>query len=81
MYPVSTIEEGIELLTGVPAGDRQEDGTYPEETVFGRVIARLDEIQKTMKAAAKNDEEEEKGKPQGESDENEKEPDAATNGD
>jgi len=82
VYPVATIEEGIELLTGVAAGDRQEDGTYPDESVFGRVIARLDEIQKTMKAAAKNDEEEEKDKkPQAEGNENEKEPDAATNGD
>jgi len=60
VYPVATIEEGIELLTGVPAGELQEDGTYPEETVFGRAAARLDTIYEAMKAAAKTGEDETK---------------------
>lgn len=42
IYPVATIEEGIELLTGVPAGSRGEDGRYPADSVFGRVEARLE---------------------------------------
>ena len=33
IYPVRTIDEGIELLTGVPAGERGEDGMFPEEHV------------------------------------------------
>jgi Lon-like ATP-dependent protease len=56
IYAVSTVEEGIELLTGVPAGELQEDGTYPEETIFGRVAARLEAIRESLEA--KKDEEE-----------------------
>ena len=29
IYPVATVEEGIEILTGIPAGIMQEDGTFP----------------------------------------------------
>ena len=41
IYPISRIEEGIELLMGVPAGARGPDGAYPPESVFGRCAARL----------------------------------------
>ena len=41
IYPVATIGEGIELLTGVPAGVRGDDGTYPIGTVFRAVEHRL----------------------------------------
>ncbi len=34
---VSTIEEGLEILTAVPAGALLEDGTYPEGTILRRV--------------------------------------------
>ena len=44
IYGVSTIDEGIEVLTGVPAGDRQEDGAYPEGTVHYLVEGRLKEM-------------------------------------
>ncbi len=49
IYPVKTVEEGIEILTGVPAGKKRKDGTFPEGTVFGRVAARLDEIRTALK--------------------------------
>ena len=41
VWPVRTIDEGIELLTGVPAGDRSGDGRFPAESVNGRVEDRL----------------------------------------
>ena len=41
IYAVDTIEEGIELLTGVPFGVRGSDGRYPERTVGALVEARL----------------------------------------
>lgn len=41
IYPISTIDEGIELLTGVPAGEPADDGNYPEGTVHHAVMARL----------------------------------------
>jgi predicted ATP-dependent protease len=33
IYSARTVDEGIEVLTGIPAGERQKDGTYPENTV------------------------------------------------
>jgi predicted ATP-dependent protease len=42
IYPVETIDEGIEILTGVPAGAAGPDGAYPPGTVNARVAARLD---------------------------------------
>ena len=44
IYPARTIDEGIEFLTGVPAGERQPDGSYPEGTVNYLVNKRLAEM-------------------------------------
>ncbi|MBU1050500.1 AAA family ATPase [Candidatus Bipolaricaulota bacterium] len=55
IYPVATIEEGIELLTGVPAGAVDGDGAYPADTVFGQVTARLVAIEAALKAATKSE--------------------------
>ncbi|MDP6779290.1 MAG: AAA family ATPase, partial [Candidatus Latescibacteria bacterium] len=44
IYGVGTIDEGIEVLTGVPAGELQEDGNYPEGTVHHLVEERLEEM-------------------------------------
>jgi len=41
IYQVSTVEEGIEILTGVPAGTADENCEYPVDTVFGKVQAKL----------------------------------------
>ncbi|SMC63137.1 lon-related putative ATP-dependent protease [Desulfocicer vacuolatum DSM 3385] len=42
IYKISRIEEGIELLTGIPAGVADEALHYPSDTVFGKVQARLE---------------------------------------
>jgi lon-related putative ATP-dependent protease len=44
IYPARTIDEGIEFLTGVPAGELQPDGSYKEGTVNYRVNKRLQEM-------------------------------------
>ncbi|MGQ9681048.1 MAG: Lon protease family protein [Anaerolineae bacterium] len=44
IYAVSTIDEGLEILTGVPAGVRQDDGQFPEGTVNRRVQDRLRDL-------------------------------------
>jgi len=44
IYAISTIEEGIELLTGVKAGKMGKGGMYETGTVFGLVHARLKEM-------------------------------------
>ena len=49
IYSVRTIEEGIELLTGVPAGEKQADGTYPADSIFGLVDKRLREMAAIMR--------------------------------
>jgi lon-related putative ATP-dependent protease len=49
IYPVKTIDEGIEVLTGVPAGKRKKDGTYPEGTVNYLVDQRLREMADRLK--------------------------------
>ena len=59
IYPISTVEEGVEILTGVAAGDLREDGTYPEGSVFGLVASRLEEIHEAMRDERREDEEEE----------------------
>ncbi|MEJ2728212.1 MAG: ATP-binding protein, partial [Deltaproteobacteria bacterium] len=41
IYRVSSIEEGIEILTGVPAGKPDKKGIYPEGTVYGAVQKKL----------------------------------------
>jgi lon-related putative ATP-dependent protease len=41
VYQVSTVAEGIEILTGVPAGKADKDGNYPAGTVYGAVQKKL----------------------------------------
>ena len=41
VWAITNIDEGIELLTGVPAGQARNDGSYAPDTVHGRVQARL----------------------------------------
>ena len=48
VYAVSTVEEGIELLTGVPAGVADEDGHYPEGTLFRAAETRLKRFHQAM---------------------------------
>ena len=43
VWAVETVEQGIELLTGVPAGRARRDGTYPEGTIHAAVAGRLRE--------------------------------------
>jgi len=49
IYAVSTIEEGIELLTGKNAGERKEDGTFEEGTINYRVEEALHDNFQKMK--------------------------------
>jgi len=44
IYPVETIDQGIEILTGVPAGEADAEGHYPDESINGKVQARLADL-------------------------------------
>jgi predicted ATP-dependent protease len=41
IYQIRSIQEGIEILTGVPAGQADENGHFPPDTVYGRVQQKL----------------------------------------
>ncbi len=49
IYAAKTIDEGIGILTGIPAGEKQPDGTYPEGTVNDLVDRRLKELAAGLK--------------------------------
>ncbi|MFO7678881.1 MAG: ATP-binding protein [Chloroflexota bacterium] len=50
VWPIHTIDEGMELLTGVPAGVRDNDGDFPEGAIHYAVQARLLELAEDLKA-------------------------------
>ncbi len=70
VWTVGTAEEGVELLTGVPAGRRGPDGAYPEGTVYRRIDDRLRDMAERMarfgrpELAAPEEEEEEEEAPE-----------------
>ena len=49
IYPVETIDQGIEVLTGVEAGERGKDGSFKEGTVNFLVDKRLKELASGIK--------------------------------
>lgn len=57
IYPIEEIDQGIELLTGIPAGKSDENGNYPPDTINGKVQARLEKL--ASKPASLNGNEEE----------------------
>ncbi len=56
IYPVSTVDEGIALLTGVPARNLSAKGVYPKGTINALVVERLNFLaEKAREAARKED--------------------------
>ena len=49
IYPIKHIDEGIELLMGYPAGEKDEDGKFPADSVHGKVYAKLAAFAKASK--------------------------------
>jgi lon-related putative ATP-dependent protease len=49
VYPISKIEDGVELLMGIKAGNLRSDGTYTKGSLFDRVMKRLEELRDTKK--------------------------------
>jgi len=52
IFPVTTIDQGIELLTGVPAGEPGADGRFPADSINGKVQATLDGFAEKARAFA-----------------------------
>lgn len=53
IWPVTHIDEGIEILTGVPAGAMDENGKWPEGTVNAKVFERLKAMAEKQKSFGK----------------------------
>ncbi len=60
IWSVETIEQGIEVLTGVPTGVQLPDGTYPAGSINYLVDKRLREILESRKKFSATAEKEEK---------------------
>jgi predicted ATP-dependent protease len=60
IYTASTVEEGIDLLTGVEAGAPNEDGDYEGATVYGLVQKRLAKMAKDVREWLKSERDESK---------------------
>jgi predicted ATP-dependent protease len=50
IIPITTVDEGVEILMGCPAGTRSDGGKFPEGTVYAAVEARLCKFAKNRKA-------------------------------
>jgi lon-related putative ATP-dependent protease len=55
IWAVSTVDEGIELLTGVPAGKKTKDGDFPKGTIHYAVQARLLALAEELKSFGEKD--------------------------
>jgi predicted ATP-dependent protease len=69
IWAVDHIDQGIELLTGVTAGEPDEDGNYPEGTINYLVNERLTELSEGMKEYEHEEPEEETSAPEEKSEE------------
>lgn len=63
IWPVATIDEGVEILTGMKAGQRDKNGRFPEGTLHHKVQTRLRQLAEDLSKFGdnsddKNDEDE-----------------------
>ena len=57
IWAVERAEEGLEILTGMPTGEPDESGAYPEGTVFYKVQERLKDLRASLKEEKEEEEE------------------------
>jgi predicted ATP-dependent protease len=55
IYPIASFEEAIELMTGLPAGSRGDDGTFPRNSFDRRVADRLASFEKAARSKRRGD--------------------------
>jgi predicted ATP-dependent protease len=51
LYAVESVAEGVDVLTGIPSGERDASGRFPASSVFGRVERRIIEIAERLREA------------------------------
>ncbi len=52
IYSITHVDEGIELLTGMPAGIRNQDGSYPVGSLNYRIQKRLETLNEGIRRTA-----------------------------
>ena len=52
VYAIETVDDGIELLTGIPAGERDSSGCFPEGSINRRVEDTLGDFSEKLRAFA-----------------------------
>jgi lon-related putative ATP-dependent protease len=55
IWPISTIDEGIQLLTGMEPGEMDEEGTYPPGTFNRAIVDRLEKFAKAVEPPTKEE--------------------------
>jgi lon-related putative ATP-dependent protease len=49
IFEIDRVEEGVEVLTGMPAGEVGPDGLYPEGSLYRKVADRLSELREAVR--------------------------------
>lgn len=62
IWPISHVDQGIEILTGVPAGEPDAAGAWPQGSVNARIVERLETLTKKQKEFESDHEKEEEKK-------------------
>jgi predicted ATP-dependent protease len=55
IYAVASVDEAMALLTGLEPGEPDAAGAYPEGSISGRIVRRLDELAERMAEAMAGD--------------------------
>ena len=50
IYAINNIDEGVEILMDIPAGKMNKNGSYPKNSLYGKVDAKLNQMYKIAKA-------------------------------
>ena len=59
VFPVTHVDEGIEILTGIPAGELDSSGNYPPDSINGMAVARLGKMAEKLKKFSESSSEDE----------------------
>jgi len=54
IYPITSVDDAISMLTGLDAGEKQVTGVFPKNSVNERIQARFDKLRKNRKKFSKN---------------------------
>ncbi len=55
IYAITSVDQGIELLTGIPMGEIDQDGLYPPDTISGKIQERLEKIAKSKDSGSEDE--------------------------